>query len=237
MEAKVINEIERLAAPTFKEIHGMIHSSRSIQLVRPPQAKTLNVFSLQAVVDYCIANLSVGMGLHTIHIVSESSVYLYGPLDEEYRIREQLIEATSPYNPFAFDRFIEQEDFVISLLSMFCKDDNRDKLLDLVSSITDEGGITSTDDGTSQQVNVKKGVSLKDNAIIPNPVTLAPYRTFAEVDQPESAFVCRVKNGPYVALFEADGGVWRIEAVNSIRAYFQKHLQDLIDKQTVSIIG
>jgi hypothetical protein len=58
---------------------------------------------------------------------------------------------------------------------------------------------------------------------VPNPVRLAPFRTFRDVfEQPESAFVLRVKKTPTlpeVGLFEADGGEWRLTAIDRVRAW------------------
>ena len=62
--------------------------------------------------------------------------------------------------------------------------------------------------------------------VVPNPVLLKPYRTFIEVQQPESAFIFRMQDGPRAALFEADGGAWRIEAMENIRAYLAKELKE-----------
>jgi hypothetical protein len=55
-------------------------------------------------------------------------------------------------------------------------------------------------------------------------VELRPYRTFREIEQPASKFVLRVKRGgegqkPGCALFEADGGFWKLEAIENIRKY------------------
>ena len=46
---------------------------------------------------------------------------------------------------------------------------------------------------------------------VPNPVTLRPFRTFIEVEQPESKFIFRMREGGRCAIFEADGahGSWR----------------------------
>ena len=33
------------------------------------------------------------------------------------------------------------------------------------------------------------------DVIVPNPVKLRPYRTFAEIEQPESSYVFRIKDG------------------------------------------
>ena len=51
------------------------------------------------------------------------------------------------------------------------------------------------DDGTSQKATISKGIAGKEDVIVPNPVILRPYRTFLEVEQPESKFIFRIKEG------------------------------------------
>ena len=66
--------------------------------------------------------------------------------------------------------------------------------------------------------------------MVPNPVTLRPYRTFTEVTQPESEFVFRMKDDSmsvYCALFEADGGAWKREAMKNIKEHLEVELVDL----------
>ncbi len=73
---------------------------------------------------------------------------------------------------------------------------------------------------------------------VPNPVKLAPYRTFLEVLQPESDFIFRISEdrdgAPIFKLVGADGGLWKYEAVNSIKSYLQSELEDVED---ITIIG
>lgn len=81
-----------------------------------------------------------------------------------------------------------------------------------------------TDDGVSQVLTVKQGVSLAQNVTLQNPVPLKPMRTFSEVDQPESNFTLRVNGDADVALFEADGGAWKNAAVANIKNYLESKL-------------
>lgn len=80
----------------------------------------------------------------------------------------------------------------------------------------------------TQKATVKTGVASKADAVIPSPVRLKPYRTFTEVDQPESDFVFRMKEDKYdgvqCALFEADGGAWKLHAMESIQEYLEEQL-------------
>ena len=76
--------------------------------------------------------------------------------------------------------------------------------------------------------------------LVPNPVSLTPYRTFAEIKQPSSQYVFRVKDedrGPLFKLVEADNGLWRISAMKSIKEYFEFELGDLLGQRNITIIA
>ena len=86
-------------------------------------------------------------------------------------------------------------------------------------------------------VKDEKGVASADDVIVPNPVELAPYRTFLEVEQPSSSFIFRMKNGPRGAIFEADGGAWRNQAILNIKEYLTKELAGEIESGRITIIA
>lgn len=85
------------------------------------------------------------------------------------------------------------------------------------------------------------GVASKSDVIVPNPVSLAPYRTFQEIAQPYSNFVFRMadKQVPTFSLIEAQGGVWKNEAVSRIKEYFKNALADMPEEiqNRIVIIG
>lgn len=57
-----------------------------------------------------------------------------------------------------------------------------------------------------------------------------PFRTFIEIEQPESEFLLRAKKGYEgieFALFEADGGAWKKEAIDNIAAYLKENLKEI----------
>lgn len=70
---------------------------------------------------------------------------------------------------------------------------------------------------------------------LPPIIKLAPYRTFIEVEQPEGEFLLRLQKGPSAALFEADGGAWKIQARKNIKEYFLDKLADLVALGTVIV--
>jgi len=83
----------------------------------------------------------------------------------------------------------------------------------------------------SQAMTVKTGICEVKEAILPNPVTLQPFRTFPEIEQPESKFIFRARKGertPSFALFEADGMAWESTAMLTIKEYLQEAVEGLL---------
>lgn len=100
---------------------------------------------------------------------------------------------------------------------------------------------TPDDDGVSQQAIIKTGVTTKDAAFVPNPVSLILYRTFLEVPQPASDFVFRISEGrggaPAFKLVAADGGLWKSQAVDNVKNYLVKALADVPERERITIIA
>jgi hypothetical protein len=131
---------------------------------------------------------------------------------------------------FPFGRWLEVEDFIIQIQAKMVIDETVEGLLQLLSSIKDEKIKTSEDNGYSQAVTARTGVALVNQVKVPNPVTLRPYRTFMEIEQPGSSYVFRLKSGdkaPQVSLHEADGGQWKLEAIQGIKAFLAEALPDV----------
>ena len=95
-------------------------------------------------------------------------------------------------------------------------------------NVTHQAEVKVNDDGFTQNITAKAGIARIAQVDLPNPVTLQPYRTFIEVEQPESQFVLRVKADPNdttepirCALFPADGNRWKAEASQNIKEYLE----------------
>lgn len=103
----------------------------------------------------------------------------------------------------------------------------------------EDGTVTDySDDGVTQKATVKTGLASKTDAIVPNPVSLRPYRTFLEVEQPKSDFIFRMKQDKYdgvqCAIFEADGGAWQNAATKAVKNYLEYELVDYSDFTVIS---
>jgi len=120
------------------------------------------------------------------------------------------------------------------LQSSFIENEDRNKLLKVSGNIKEENVKSVGDDGVSQSAAIKVGVASVAEVVIPNPVILAPFRTFPEVEQPLSKFIFRMQTGPQCALYEADGGAWRNVAMESIKEYLKARLEGLDNVKIIS---
>lgn len=97
----------------------------------------------------------------------------------------------------------------------------------LLSDISTGAKITYNDNGVATTVVTKKGIDLQANETIRPIVTLRPYRTFQEVQQPESIFLIRI-NERGISFTEADGGMWKLKARETVKAFLEDKLSGLI---------
>lgn len=132
--------------------------------------------------------------------------------------------------------FRDRETALIELRSLFIPNEGTQYLLDLLSRITDEKSVSSRDNGVTQVVEARQGVALNAVVEVKPRILLRPFRTFLEVEQPESEFLLRVNADKGIGFFEADGGVWRLEAKRNIADYFARNLADLIDAGRVVVM-
>lgn len=115
-----------------------------------------------------------------------------------------------------------------ALQSKFAPNEDRDLVLKFAGTVEDGTVAEYGDDGVTQKATIKTGVASKADAVVPNPVNLIPYRTFLEVQQPASDFIFRMKSscGVQCAIFEADGGAWKNEAMSRIKNYLALELSE-----------
>lgn len=213
-------------------INGACYSDKPLHRIDTyyPKADAIEMHTLTSLVDYIKSEVDEMPPRMIVEVKSQTEVELYSQLDPN-RDRESLVVASARVPGFEFDRFVEHEKFCINLQSKFIPSDDRELILKFAGTV--EAGSVSEygDDGVTQKATIKTGLASKVDAIVPNPVFLRPYRTFLEVEQPESAFVFRMKQDSYgsvmCAIFEADGGAWKMDATQAIKEYLQRELDGM----------
>ena len=221
------------------EIDGKVYTSQELHLTGEAEEKIyyvdpVRVTTLTGLIDYIKANRDGLPTKETLVVVeSPSKVSLISTPNKKAK-RDTYISAIAELPDILFDRWQDRERFIIALQTCFAPTEDRDTLLQYISHIKEEESITTTDDGISQKIVAKTGVAAVEAVILPNPVKLKPFRTFQELEQIESQFLLRLKQGGEVALYTADGGAWKNAARSAIKDYLTKALSDVPD---VCIIG
>ena len=200
---------------------------------------TVHVESLDAIVKLIRAEYT---GKTADPFKAPLFVRVEGPGSVEVFTRLDSIACRStPYEAICRDvNFKEgwrgQQEAIIELRSRFIPTDDSAYLLGLISRINNEEGVKSEDNGVSQTVTAKKGVSLMSTEQVKSRLSLKPFRTFREVDQPESEFILRLDDNGRIGLFEADGGIWKIEAKVNIASYLNASLAKEIESGMVVVM-
>lgn len=236
MLAKLIDKIITLKETKVFEIDGQNYTDGNLTRIPPhvDRPKAIDVSSLDAVVKLVKTELEkVGVTV-MVQAKTYKSVEVITTYLADFS-RNVLYTATADA-PGIRTGFRPRETALIELRSLFIPNDGTAYLLDLLSRMTDENSVSSTDNGVTQKVEARQGVALNAVVEIKPRVELRPFRTFLEVEQPESEFLLRVDAEEGIGLFEADGGIWKLEAKRNIAAYFENRLADEITAGKVVVM-
>ena len=233
----MINRIVDLAAPTTVEVDGSVYSNQELVFIqdKKPMPKCIDLTGLDSICKM-VRNEYDHVGLQIfIQVKDYKSVTVFTSLDSDEE-RLYLYKCVADTPAVTSDRFMAYEKAVIELRSLYIPNEGTEYLLQLLSSISNESKVTSSDNGVTQQVEARSGIALNSMVKIEPRVTLRPFRTFIEVEQPESEFLLRINERGEIGFFPADGGVWKLEATRNVAAYFENALKDLIDTGAVVVI-
>ena len=213
------------------DINGGKYVDKNVQRVdKEIRASAIQMNTLTSLVDYLKAGVDSMADKMLVQVVSPMKVVVLSMLDAD-RKREELVDVKAMIPDFEYGRYMGNERFIIALQSKFIANDDRALLLQFAGTVKDESIAQYGDDGVTQKATIKTGITSVGDAVVPNPVKLRPFRTFIEVEQPESAFVFRMRqaegHGVECAIFEADGGAWKNAAMKSIKEYLQYELAEL----------
>lgn len=229
MTRDALQYVVGLSEANLLTINGDTYTDKQIYRVdNDLRAAAIEMNTLTGLIDYVKAFKDEMSDQMLVQVVSPTEVKLISCLDRD-RKRECLVNVSAMIPDFNYGRYMDHESFIIALQSKFIDNDDRALLLKFAGTVKDESIAQYGDDGVTQKATVKTGISSVGDAIVPNPVHLRPFRTFIEVEQPESAFVFRMRqnNGVECAIFEADGGAWKNEAMRNIKKYLGFALEEL----------
>lgn len=212
-----------------QDIDGRLYTRHPLNMLPKPEEyhpDKLTFFSLSALVQ--LAKIEALLN-PVLTIDSHAQVSLRSAMQPQNKnARFCYAEAKLNFSMFQFGHWMDLENFVINLQSCFVQDDSVSAILTMLSHLHNETVQENKDDGFTQSLNIRTGITTKAKVQVENPVTLRPYRTFPEIDQPEGQFIIRFKNdgkGISCVLFEAGGGLWKIDAITSIAAFLSENCE------------
>lgn len=237
--------VDRYSAPDGKEYlitrraDGVPYVSEiEVEKVFYPDTMRLN--TLTAFASYIRAAIANEEITQRLYINVESPTKLYATTEVNKFGKRSLIAVAERYrlNTFSFSYNFDFESFVVALRSQFIRTDGLKDLLECLKMVTSENSVTSEDNGITQTVTAKNGVSL--NSVNITPVwELKPHRTFTEVEQPSSLFLFRVnkdRESTRYALYETDGNAWAVEAMANVRNWIEAALEEEIKAGKVVVL-
>lgn len=204
---------------------------------RATSPEVLRVYTLRALCDATKTGILDLEGANAV-IVDYRTVGLYSGEKSDHlgKYRTLLASAENPAEPHPFNTPLSYEEFVVWVRARFIQDAHLQGLLELVAAITSSDVEEQVDDGVTQTVATRRGIRFTDTSKVNPYWILTPHRTFREVAQPGSLFLLRLTRSggekPRFALYEADGGSWKLDAVDLIRDHLEANLS-----QAVKLIG
>lgn len=220
-------------------INRYVYSNKEHYLIdRYNEIEPMGLHTLTSLVEYIKAREKGIPEKMFINIKSPDNVTLLGHLTEDNE-REEIIDVKALLPQIAYGVFVDQERCNIALQSNFIHVEDWELVLKVIGNVEAGTVANYSDDGMTQRATLKSGITTKQEVIVPNPVTLRPYRTFLEVTQPASQFIFRIrqneKSGAIeAAVFEADGGAWKLEAIKHIKDYLETQLREFDNIQILA---
>lgn len=236
-----IDRIAEMARPFVMEVDGRKYCSANMREVKGQGEKpeTYQVDTLDALIQLIRTEGAKTYERLYVRVENPRTVVVnsgYITTSQDFYDRAALYQAVTDVPPVTYGRPMEAERAVIELQSLYAATGDRDYLLALLSHIDTTQGVSTMDNGVTQEVSVRRGVALKEQQTVQPIVHLQPYRTFLEVAQPASDFLLRVDKEGRPALYEADGGAWKLEAKRNIAAYLGEQLADLEESGNVVVM-
>jgi len=238
-QAEYLVELGKKLTPIEEKVYdGRRYTRQELKPVTEPTVTPIRISTLSSLTDLCTGKFHADkFGFegfdpvkHVVHVVSEKQVQVISARSNNWKQRDVLINCElTETTPFTLGKFMSQDEFIIAVLSCFVQSPDRDYVAKLAGNAMAENVTTAQDDGVSQQMATRAGATLGEKTTVKNIIKLRLYRTFREVEQPESTFLFRLKqsgeNIPNFAFFEADGGAWKLTAVENVARFLRAGLK------------
>jgi len=229
-----VNALNALYEHMYTDLHGVLWTDRSLQrVVWPCQVAPAPIIvnTLSGLREYVAHSKPATADQFFLIVENHRTVKLVGGIQPENdNTRFCYAKAIMHLDDFVFGNFVDLETFIISLQSLFVPSFKVESVLNFLGSVVSEQVKENNDDGFSQSIQIRVGINMKAEHKITNPISLQPWRTFREVEQPESKCLLRLKERDkalYCGLFIADGNTWQLGAIKNIKDWLIEKMPDI----------
>ena len=244
MDAETIREIRNMSYPAIFEDNGetyivLIDGSVHPFICPAVTPETVTLHSLDALIKM-VENEAMELnhcGKIFIKTNSPTNVEAFTAPEAEQRDYRHKLYSVSATDIPGWEPMVSlgYEEAIVAIRTRFQPSDDTDYMLKLLSEISNGAKVTLNDNGIATTVVTQKGVALQSGVAIRPIVSLRPYRSFQELDQPEGQFLIRVSERA-ISFVEADGGMWKLTARQSIVEYLQSRLKGYIETGSVVVM-
>ena len=186
MLAKMIDKIVSLKETKIFEINGQTYADASLTRIPPhvDRPDCISVSGLDSICKLIRTELEKVGTTIMVQVKSNDTVEVMTTYLSDFS-RNTLYRAKADA-PGLYTGFRGREVALIELRSLCIPNEGTAYLLDLLSRMTNENSVSTNDNGVTQTVEARQGVALNAVVEIKPRVMLRPFRTFLEVEQPES---------------------------------------------------
>mgnify|MGYP001039245922 CR=1 FL=1 len=241
MLKEFIEHIQNTTQPIIHQVGGrtfiVTRNGNAGELRADPDCPdTLPLHSLDALVKLVRTEASKAEAPLYITIPDHLTVRCFGQPQPDARFFRQVYYEAHATNVPGWDEKVQLgfEEAQIAMRTRFQETADTVYALKLLSDICCGAKVVYNDNGIATTVTTQKGVALQSNDQIRPIITLKPYRTFQEVEQPESIFLIRVGERG-ITFTEADGGMWKLKARETVKAFLEDKLSDLVESGSVVV--
>jgi hypothetical protein len=225
-------------------LEGRDFTTRKVfEVPAPPLISTLKIHTLTGLVDYITVNPD-GLNIDTafLHVVNPTYVKLLTRCIEPSMQRPNPATADCDLllgDTYNFGQYRSIEQTIVDLQAKFVLNVDLESTLAIIGNLKEEAVNSYSDDGVTQTVQTRQGISRVANTDIPSRLRLQPYRTFPEIEQPVGEFILRLRKssdkdgGIVCALFESGYSTWQASAIGDISTY----LTDELERRKVTTVS
>lgn len=230
MLKEAIEKIEELSSPLVytEDGHTYVLYADHTEELRPAidSPETVRLNSLDALVQ--LVKKEQQDRQIFVSVTGHDEVDVYDSLSEDTRWKRNVLYNARAIDIPGWEPEVQMgfDQAAVALMTRFQDGGDREYTLQLLSQITTGAKVTYTDNGVASTIVTQKGAALAQNTTIKPLVKLRPYRTFQEIEQPEGIFLIRISERG-ITFREADGGMWKLTARNTAKAWLQEQLQDM----------